>query len=64
MKKVLNHILKTYHVNEDTFECLICKIKYIYMDYEGNWIYIPSTKIGPIYLDITCEEQQFKNLLE
>ena len=65
--EVLGHKLKLQKSSYDCYDCLICNIEYVHftnVDGENVWRYIPSTLIGPIYLELTCEEMQIKNLLE
>ena len=69
--KILGHDLELQFLDgdlyDDLYECKKCKIKYVHFSYikdERFWRYIPSVKIGPIKLELTCEEQQIKNLLE
>ena len=61
-KKHLNHDFKSTGNKKllINFICLVCNINGYYVNANGSYIVLPKYK----ELDLTCEEQQIKSLLE
>jgi hypothetical protein len=69
IKHIDNHYLghNLEHLDRAVFKCLVCQIEIIFAQNKEYWEYNPNMRymnyINKIY-ELTCQEQQIKNLLE